>query len=249
MLQNNVEMYLESLRIVNLAANTIKTYTQALEGLIKFVGPEADTQQIDVNVMRAYVHVLAAKGLSGSTRNHAFRVFKAFGKFLEDEGIVAENVFQFAPSVKAPTRLIDPPSVEDVATLLDGEMPTAWPARDRAELELLYGTGVRVQEAAGIMLSDLRSDGIILIHGKGDKERFVPIGGCLKSALDAYLPEREKMLRECGLVSQALFFSISQRTKNRPYEPVNVRSISRTLKEACKAKSLKPMHPHLLRHA
>jgi site-specific recombinase XerD len=60
--------------------------------------------------------------LSPSTRNHALRVFKAFGKFLVDEGGLDENVFQLIPQAKAPARLIDPPTVKEVTRLLDGEI-------------------------------------------------------------------------------------------------------------------------------
>ncbi len=154
MLANNIELYLQSLRIANLSRNTIKTYQQALQALMTFLGPETDAREIDVSVMRAYVHLLAAKSLSPNSRNHALRVFKAFGKFLVDEGILDENAFRLIPQAKLPERLIEPPAVEAVSALLDGEIPTTWPARDRVELELLYGTGVRVQEAASIMMAD-----------------------------------------------------------------------------------------------
>jgi site-specific recombinase XerD len=258
MLKNDTELYLQSLRIANLSANTVKTYRQALEALMQFVGSEVDAREIDVNVMRAYIHVLAAKGLSPSTRNHALRVFKAFGKFLVDEGGLDENVFQLIPHAKAPARLIDPPTVKEVTRLLDGEIPTNWPARDWVELELLYGTGVRVQEAASITLDDLRTDGTILVHGKGGKERLVPIGKPLRLALAAYLPERKRVLRRRKQHSQALFFrcnapSCTSHTcfaKLPPEpEPIDVRTIRRVLLTVCQAKGLEPMNPHSLRHA
>ena len=152
MLQNNIEFYLESLRAANMSPNTIKTYKQALGALLQFVGPQTDVRDIDVNVMRAYIHRLAEKGLSANSRNHALAVFTAFGKSLLDEGILADNIFAVMPRSKMPLRLFSVPSVQTIGTLLDGEMPTAWPARDRAELELLYGTGVRVHEAARLKL-------------------------------------------------------------------------------------------------
>jgi site-specific recombinase XerD len=71
MLKKDTELYLQSLRVANLSPNTLKTYRQALEQLMQFTGPEVDAREIDVNVMRAYIHVMAAKGLSATA--HAAR--------------------------------------------------------------------------------------------------------------------------------------------------------------------------------
>jgi site-specific recombinase XerD len=107
-------------------------------------------------------------------------------------------------------------------------------------------------------MPDLLADGTILIHGKGGKERRVPVGSPLKQALDAYLPERETVLRGRKQHSQALFFECknpscrhSHRFASLPREPepINVRTIRRVLLKVCKAKGVEPMHPHLLRHA
>src|ERR1700691_5414306 len=260
MLQTDIRLYLESLLIANSSRHTLKKYRQTLEALMDFVGQESDARDIDVTVMRAYVHRLSVKGLSVSSRNHALRIFKAFGKYLVDEGIIDENVFELMPNARCPFRLVDAPSVETVSTLLDGEIATNWPARDRAALELLYGTGVRVQEAAGITLKDIRSDGTILIHGKGGNERMVPVGRPLKKALDAYLLERAKVLKRRRQETDALFFrchspsckkmtTYNLRTLPTKLSPLDVRSIRRALRTVCLAKDLKPLHPHSLRHA
>ena len=71
----------------------------------------------------------------------------------------------------------------------------AFPERDRLMFELLYGCGIRNSELTGINLDDIRlSAEAILIRGKGKKERYVPFGDSVKSALAAYLPERKKLL-------------------------------------------------------
>jgi site-specific recombinase XerD len=264
MLKNHVTLYLESLRAANASPLTIKTYRHALEELVQFIGQESDARDIDVEVIRAHIHRLAAKGLSAVSRNHAMRVLKTFGKFLVEERIVEENLFALASPAKCPSRLISPPTVETVTALLDGKTSARSPsegyykrplliefskARDRALLELLYGTGVRVQEATTVMTEDIRGDGTILIHGKGDKERLVPVGRPLRNALEIYLRERRRMLRNLRQQSPALFFSMSLRTKTRTPKPLNVRSVHRILTTACQANGLKPLNPHALRHA
>lgn len=251
MLQDNIETYLASLRIANLSPNTIRSYQQALDSLALFVGPEADVRDIDVSVMRTYISVLAKGGLSPNSRNHALATFKAFGKFLFDEDILDDNVFEVMPRAKVPLRLPELPTLQTVTALLDGEMPTIWPARDHALLELLYCTGVRATESANIMLTDLRSDGLILIRGKGDKERLVPmrLASPPRKALDVYMADRARKLRKLKRESSALFFSISRRTKFKEPEPLDVRSVWRILHDACIAKGIAPLHPHQLRHA
>jgi integrase/recombinase XerD len=265
MLQNHVTLYLESLRAANASPATIKAYSHALEEFMQFVGQETDARDVDVQVIRAHIHRLAAKGLSPVSRNHAMRVLKTFGKFLVEERIVEENVFALASPAKCPSRLISPPTVETVTALLDGKMSAPSrgdgrykrpelliefsKARDRALLELLYGTGVRVHEAAGVMMEDLRGDGTILIHGKGDKERLVPVGGPLRRALDAYMHTRRRVLRKFKRQSSVLFFSVSNHTKDRMPVALDVRSVHRILTAACRANGLAALHPHSLRHA
>jgi len=248
MLKQNIETYLTTLRVADMSPLTLKSYRYELETFAAFVGPEVDVRDISVPVVRAHLHRLAFKGLCAKSRNHALAVLKAFGKFLVNEDLVGDDVFEVIPRAKMPQRLPDPPTVEVMNRLLDGEMPTRWPARDRALIELLYGTGARVSEAANIHLADIRGN-LILIHGKGDKERLVPIGGALRRALEVYLPERKRRLRTIGQESDALFFSLSNQNKLQSPAPLDVRSVWRILHDACVAKEIKPLHPHALRHA
>src|SRR6185437_1384885 len=76
--------------------------------------------------------------------------------------------------------LPDVPSESDVAKLLDGEMPGACPERDRAMLELLYGAGLRASELVGVNLSDFQDEKVLLVRGKGRKERQTIVGACAR---------------------------------------------------------------------
>ena len=100
-----------------------------------------------------------------------------------------------------------------------------------------------MQEGSGVAPKDIRSDETILIHGKGAKDRLVPVRRCLRAALDAYLPERKKMLRKWRRKSPALFFSVSNQTCNWLDETITVRNVGRILGQVSKAKGLKPMNP------
>jgi site-specific recombinase XerD len=246
MLQKHIEDYLSSLRVANVSPHTIKNYRHDLEVFAQFVGPETDIRDLGVPVVRGHLYRLAESGVNAVSRNRALAVFKAFGKHLFAEGLLDDNIFEVVPRAKVPSRLPSAPAVETVFKLLDGEMPTAWPARDRALLELLYGSGVRNEEAAHLELDDIRTDRLILIHGKGQKQRLVPIGGALKRALDAYLLERAARLFKLKGESQALFLGIAPRNG---VEHLTTRSVGRILHDAGVAKGIEPMHPHQLRHA
>jgi integrase/recombinase XerC len=111
-------------------------------------------------------------------------------------------------------------------------------------LELLYGCGIRNSELTGINLDDIRlSAEAILIRGKGKKERYVPFGDSVKTALAAYLPERQKVIGATGKRSSALLINLRG-------GGLTTRSVGRIVKKIAVVKGLSPdVHPHTLRHA
>ena len=111
--------------------------------------------------------------------------------------MVEQNPAKLVSTPKLSKKLPRVPTIEEMNGVLDGPMPevAAFPERDRLMLELLYGCGIRNSELTGINVDDVRlSSEIILIRGKGKKERYVPFGESVAQALAAYLPQRLKSL-------------------------------------------------------
>ena len=123
-------------------------------------------------------------------------------------------------------------------------LEASFPDRDHLLFELLYGCGIRNSELIGINLDDVRKeDGVILIRGKGKKERFVPFGEVARNAINTYLAARREMLFNCKKSTAALI--INQRGGR-----LTTRSVGRIVKKIAVAKGLSPdVHPHTLRHA
>jgi integrase/recombinase XerC len=126
---------------------------------------------------------------------------KSFVRWLADEGLFPEGIEQKicghsgVAGPKLPFKIPPIPSEQEVTLLLNGEFPTAFPERDRLLLELLYDDGLRVAEASGLKVQDIRAEqGALLVHGKGNKTRLVPIGTYVRKALDVYLPLRAARL-------------------------------------------------------
>jgi integrase/recombinase XerC len=111
-------------------------------------------------------------------------------------------------------------------------------------LELLYGCGIRNSELIGINLEDMSAaNGLILIRGKGKKQRYVPFGESARDALSLYLPVRQKLLADKRKVTPALLI-------NHRGGRLSTRSVGRIVKRIAMAKGLSPdVHPHTLRHA
>jgi integrase/recombinase XerC len=116
--------------------------------------------------------------------------------------------------------------------------------RDRAILELLYASGLRVSELVGLDLRQVNfGDGMLLVRGKGRKERIVPFGSKAKLALSEYLPAREKILHEKKSASPAVFL-------NARGQRLTARSVDRLVKQQVRAFGPKiKVSPHSLRHA
>jgi integrase/recombinase XerC len=159
---------------------------------------------------------------------------------------VEQNPAKLVATPKLPRKLPRVPTIEEMNCVIDGQMPevAAFPERDRLMLELLYGCGIRNSELTGINLDDIRlSAEAILIRGKGKKERYVPFGDSVKTALSAYVPERQKLLAGINKHSPGLLI-------NRRGGRLTTRSVGRIIKKIAVAKGLSPdVHPHTLRHA
>src|SRR5205814_2703666 len=156
-------------------------------------------REIDHVVIRGFLSHLYEKGLVKTSVARSLAAVRSLYRWLAVEGVVEQNPAALVSTPKLPKKLPRVPTMEEMNSVLDGDMPeiAAFPERDRLMLELLYGCGIRNSELVGIDLDDVRvSTEAILIRGKGKKERYVPFGDAVKSALAAYLPVRQTRLAE-----------------------------------------------------
>lgn len=138
------------------------------------------------------VEQFLAQGLadqrSPASLAHALSVVRGLHRFLVDEGLARTDPSADIEGARIPSRLPKALTEDEVTALLDavsGHGPAA--RRDRALLEVLYGTGARISEAVGLDLADLSNDeGLVRLYGKGAKERLVPLGRCATAALEAW---------------------------------------------------------------
>jgi len=237
--------FIRHLRERNASPHTIKAYSRDLSLFAAYAGARG-WKQIDHIAVRGFLSQLYEKGLSKTSVARALAAVRSLYRWLAREGVVEQNPAKLVATPKLPKKLPRVPTIEEMNSVIDGQMPevAAFPERDRLMLELLYGCGVRNSELTGINLDDIRlSTEAILIRGKGKKERYVPFGDTVKTALAAYLPVRQKVLAESGKYSTALLI-------NRRGGRLTTRSVGRIIKKIAVAKGLSPdVHPHTLRHA
>ena len=237
--------FLRVLRQRNASAHTIKAYAGDLVNFAYYVGAR-EWKSIDHVAIRGFLSHLYEKGLSKASVARSLAAVRSLYRWLAQEGVVEQNPAKLVATPKLPKKLPRVPTIEEMNSVLDAQMPevAAFPERDRLLLELLYGCGIRNSELIGINVDDIRvSNEAILIRGKGKKERFVPFGGSAASALRAYLPERQRILSETKKTTSALL--INQRGGR-----LTVRSVGRIVKKIAVARGLSPdVHPHTLRHA
>jgi len=240
-----IDKFLHSLRQRNASVHTLKAYTGDLDNFAAYVGAR-DWRSIDHLTIRGFLSHLYEKGLGKTSVARALAAVRSFYRWLAQEGVVEQNPAALVSTPKLPKKLPRVPTIEEMNTVLDGQMPevASFPERDRIMFELLYGCGIRNSELIGINLDDIRlSSEAILIRGKGKKERYVPFGDSVKAALAAYLPLRQQTLAERKKITTALL--INQRGGR-----LTTRSVGRIIKKVAVAKGLSPdVHPHTLRHA
>ncbi|MGA2696702.1 MAG: tyrosine recombinase XerC, partial [Terriglobales bacterium] len=243
--EKSIDQFLRVLRERNSSPHTIKAYAGDLENFAAYVGPRG-WKNIDHIVVRGFLAHLYEKGLSKTSVARSLAAVRSLYRWLAQEGVVEQNPASLVATPKLPKKLPRVPTMEEMNGVLDGAMPevASFPERDALMFELLYGCGIRNSELIGINLDDMgMSAEVILIRGKGKKERFVPFGESVKSALARYLPQRQKVLAVRRKNVNALL--INQRGGR-----LTTRSVGRIVKKIAVAKGLSAdIHPHTLRHA
>ena len=208
-----------------------------------------DVSAIDPLQIRAYLASLFQNQKQKSSIARKLSSIRAFFKFLVRDGVLEASPCVGLASPKLPKKVPRIMTEEQTNNLLDRlaeAAPQGEPMmkRDRAVLELLYASGLRVSELAGL---DVRSvnfgDKLVLVRGKGRKERMVPFGGKAAQALEEYLPVRERILVDNKTAGQALFLN----TRGRR---LTTRSVDRLVKKYVLLYGPNVrVSPHGLRHA
>jgi len=240
----------------NVSEHTLRNYLSDLEQFYNYLCPVSptgtrrhiDIKQIDHITIREYLSKLYQEKRKKTSIARKLATLRTFFKFLCREQVLEMNPARLVASPRLEKKLPKVMSVEDVIRFIETPDPeTVLGKRDRAILELLYASGVRVAELAGLDLEDIDfKHESIRVRGKGRKERIVPFGSQAKEALRTYLGVRGELLVEAPeeLRDPGALFLNYQGTR------ITTRSVGRMLdkyvEECAMAHNISP---HSLRHS
>lgn len=248
---NNLEEYQKYLKDKkHFPHNTIKAYLTDIIGLSRFAQKDkgiANLIDIDHHILRAYILYLKQKKYSDKTIARKISSCRVFYRFLMQEGIITENPAEYAHTPRIKKTLPDFLFFEEVVRLMDS-LKTDKPIgiRNKAILELLYGTGIRVAELSNLDIDDINwDDDSIKILGKGSKERILPLSRPVKNALKNYVEARKLIPRKkySKTISEKAVFV------NCFGDRLSVRSIRTIINDSMRLACLnKKISPHVFRH-
>lgn len=256
-MQNYIDDFLKHLKYErNLSEHTLRNYESDMEQFYDFVAPlnrqderrEVDIRAIDNLTIREYMASLYEKKNKKSSIHRKVASLRTFFRYLCREGVLENNPAMLVSSPRVERRLPNHLSIEQMIRFIETpETDTVLGVRDRAILELLYASGLRVSELVGLNLTDIDfTHQTLRVKGKGRKERMVPFGDHAKVALENYLGVRGELLVEADPDERdplALFMNY-QGTR------ITTRSVARMLDKYCKQCSeIHHVSPHALRHS
>lgn len=232
------------------SARTIDGYRRDLEAYEEGLGDRgrslktATPEDVDRHLAR-----LRAEGKAPASIARARSAIRGLHRFLLDEGQASEDPTRSAPVVRIPSRVPKALPEEQVVALIDGiDGDDPLSLRDRAILELLYGTGARVSEVTSLNLGDLAfDDGLLRITGKGDKERLVPVGRSAQESLGRWCsPQgRDRLLAEPTSRDDLGALFLNQRGHRISRQGVHLLVVNRARRAGISG----AVSPHVLRHS
>ncbi len=257
----------------NVSPLTVREYRRDTQEFADFLTPPGEKTlplgEVDHRIIREYISSLYDRGLERASVARHLASLRTFFKYCVREKHVKRNPARLVATPKLPRRLPAILTAEEMNSFLDhlGDTAAAGKSRrtrrptprsealaartlkrDRAILELLYGSGLRVSELAGLSLGDVDRRGQMLrVLGKGRKERVVPYGTKAQTALENYWPVREEILAQSDVrakpAPEAVFL-------NHLGGRLTTRSVRMLVKRYARLASINwDLHPHSLRHA
>lgn len=232
----------------NQEATTWRLCTDAnTSDVVGTVGPTCLTSRIlgaDTTLVREYLSHLDSFDYSAATMARKIATMRSFYRWLERRGNIQGNPMTLIRTPRQAKRLPKAIDVQEVEKLLAApDIQTLLGARDRAMLETLYSTGIRVSELVGMDIKDIDEVGqALIVRGKGRRERIVPLGSHAMAALQHYLQMRRRQEQELG-GDRAVFI-------NKGDGRISARSVRRKVTKYLKEAGLDPeISPHTLRHS
>lgn len=210
---------------MRLSNNTWQSYESDVKKYIEFIVKNykiTNPQDIQIDHLKKYIDSLHRKNIEPSSQSRKLSAIKSFHKFLLKEKYVSSNIASAIDLPKQTKKLPTVLSIEEVDLLLN-TLNTSTPleSRNKAMIELTYASGLRVSELVSLKLSDLHLDaGFVQVHGKGNKERIVPVGEIAIDSLNYYLQNSRLQLskkhndyvfingRDGGQMTRQAFFLI-----------------------------------------
>ncbi|MGA8145411.1 MAG: tyrosine recombinase XerC [Candidatus Acidiferrales bacterium] len=266
-----IEKFVDYLRYErNASPNTIREYRRDLQQFMAFLTPPGEKVMplghIDHRVIREFVGWSYDQKLEKSSVARKLAALRTFFKYCVREGVVKQNPARLVSTPKLPKRVPRVITAEEMNAFLDNILSAGAAApkrkrpasprrqetaklmvkRDRAILELLYASGLRVSELVGLNLGDIdRAGQMLRVLGKGRKERVVPFGTNAQTALEAYWPVRDEILNRQGADPelQAVFL-------NHFACRLGTRTVREIVTKYSRLANVNwGLHPHSLRHA
>ena len=243
-----------------LSTHTLSNYQRDLNGITNYCDGASvtDWAKLDAKHVRAWLASRHRQGIGGRSLARALSALRSFLKYLVREGQLKNNVALGIQAPKAPRKLPEPLDVDEMSRLLSptekrnestGQSSTATKStllilRDNAMLELTYSAGLRLAELLSVNVDDIdpadNRGGNIVVTGKGNKSRVVPVGRYAHQALVLWLQRRREL---ANTEEPALF--VSQRGGRLSARAVQKRFRQRGIQQEIQSR----VYPHKLRHA
>lgn len=227
---------------------TIKAYTDDIAHFTSFLSETGDNDLLKIELLdaRVYLSHLTDEQYTRTSISRKISSLRAFYQYLMNHGFISENPFSYLHLKKSGLRLPNFFYSEEIELLFEAASGNELlDYRDKAILEILYGTGIRVSECQSIRLEDIDLDlGVMLVLGKGNRERYVPFGEYAKYALEDYMEYcRTPLMNQYQKEHEYLLIS-------QYGDHISVSGIQYALNQLVKKTSLTSnIHPHKLRHS